>query len=408
MKVNLKMTWALFHINAFKSFIKGIIRWKFLIIFFLLILILVVNLGVFLNILEATSVGSIKINDVEAMGIYIHLLLVITIYQYICAILALFILLMWLLVAWLSLIVTRFIVEALFQLFYREDPLFVKQRTRFISVVDKKVRIRMNYFLVLFFALVLFYFIKINVYELSVSEIIKIFILLILTAIPFVWGIGWYGYYRVLKISKHRKSSEKYLFSFAAVQRGFKSTIDALIWLALFGLIILPALFRSIDSVSEYCAKQVSTKYNYTKYFGYLVEKGLPKEGIRIGKYASIPSPDILSNNLSPVGYKLEFSKLRTESKKLQNGFFMVVTFGGLLSVAIPAIGGFFLTRGRKKALLQILFVTLKTAIIAAALQIFISKTYFIDAGDPIGFAAVFMFVLSFFLALESHKDPAL
>ena len=88
---------------------------------------------------------------------------------------------------------------------------------------------------------------------------------------------------------------------------------------------------------------------------------------------------------------------LKESFQILLRGLFAVVALASMLEVSIPSALNIAARDGASGVVWAMFVTAIKSTLFVGALQLFISKVFFVDAGNPLGTVTLFLFVVSLF-----------
>lgn len=186
---------------------------------------------------------------------------------------------------------------------------------------------------------------------------------------------------------------DKYLFSKKAIQRKMKPTFDMLIFFALLGWVLLPLCIVTMDGICQALGKFLTVALSMDETISVIETTG---------KYPDIVK--LLRNMMAVLGTFANLDSFRVADfdeylHLVQATFFAIIVFIQFFMVAMPVGTIFLLRRDDRVFFKHVLKSTLKTVVILAVAQWFISEFYFVDTSTVLGNATVFLFFLSYFTA---------
>lgn len=302
-------------------------------------------------------------------------------------------------------LINKALLEIIFRIFYKADYKHVILHKKYQSFLKKKL-FKKNIIIILMVTLPILLIritVLTNINDLTTVQLFEIMgSIALFVGIPVNFITHCVQYFSIFRSRKNKTFFAQFLLSQNAIRRGFKSTIDLLVFLAILSWFLIPAIFNLNTYISAQLSNFYINKMSYTETY----EKLKNLENIQYKKnhaYASMP----------PIAQELEFylNPLSNFGKGqpyemalpiIQSYFFLIVSLSGLLSIGLPVISSIILCKGYLTAIKKIAINTIKSTIIIIALQALVKYAYFIDLSDPFGIGFLFSLLLSFFFTQDS------
>lgn len=310
----------------------------------------------------------------------------------------------WIAMSWMVYPILKFPVNLLFSAFYQEETKFTKNYYKYNSFLKRKLDPKLNRILVPIIIAAFIYLIKKAFWKYPASDVINEIIVIILILIPIIWSFYWISVVLIYKKRKNKKSFRLFLFSRPVILASFREIIIFMIWIAILVRIMIPLLWQTSYRIGTKCEKYLIEYHDYDIKWVLLVNDMTIKGNVKDLK-KELPEPKQISSSIHPLSMiKVDFISSKKKLSNILNQCFFIVMLGGLLSIGCPTIIGSILIKGMKKTLKNLTIVVLKTTLLALILQYFIYKAYFIDTSNIFGIGTLYLFLLNFFLTLESKN----
>lgn len=237
----------------------------------------------------------------------------------------------------------------------------------------------------------------------SIEFVVKVFIFLILGMVPVVFLTHWIGYLRIRSRRNSKAGIEWYLFSNESIHSAFENVVAFVITLAIIAWVSIPGVFLVSEAIARAGSDWLCENSNYATAREAIVEAGYRPTNHN-SAILSLPPEDDLFKNLSAFSAVGDVDSIKGQLEVLGRGLFMVITLATLFSIGLPSFTRAVLFSDHRQATKIILKSTLKSFSFLLLSQLVAQKLFFVDMSNLVGVSAVFGFVISYFLMVDSGQ----
>jgi len=228
-----------------------------------------------------------------------------------------------------------------------------------------------------------------------------------------VLAMGCYWFF-LLKIRSSRKRSpsaliffDKYLFGQSSMTRRFRDIVGFLIGSSLFFTALVPGTVSLTKYIGNRGVTWIISNGEYDKGRQYLIEcSGNARSYDMVRRV--LPSTAGLEEHFN---FFYEYESMTKSEKpwaRARQGMFLAVSLLAAIQIGMSSVLGVYFYKGRKRAVIGLLFATIKSSLIVAGLGLVVSKGYLVDTSPVFGGATVFFFIISYFLMVETVPDQSI
>lgn len=301
---------------------------------------------------------------------------------------------------------TRTLVEIAFQLFYSISPRYYRLARKCSAFEHKALQRALNIALGIYLAIFVIVAVSRRSQFLDANAAINLFGVSAVGAVALVFAVAWRARFKVLQSRTTRLPQyyRTYLFSTDSVVRSFKNVVDLLIFFAVLGWFLLPSVLGGVLNLPSRMASRLESGWQYSDRRELLTKNATFMKFLEHAGLWIPPSREELVWHLNPVPPLYDPVAQQLVGLELFMSYGLaVVTFVGMLSVAIPTLCVIHQDAGRRRVAERVTVNTLKTMAVSLFLQMMLAKAYMVDMAALVGFATVFMFLMTFFLTLEAQ-----
>ena len=351
------------------------------------------------------------VKSVEGATRYFRLMTALSMIQWCVLAGTLGVLIIWLLLCGFVLFLCTLLLDAVYQLYYKETRTNIVRQHRYLKLFHKKIGKRLIIFSIFIFITIAFIYLRIiRIHEIELTKLIRVYIATISILVPIIYSIVWYNYFKIYRSRKSKSLKNKldwYLLSKNAIRRRFKSILWGVAVLTLFGWFLLPMLFGSFQWFEHFGTKILKDNVKYLEEWEVLRNEGFSQQEKSITSIAHLPDPNNLTQAISCLDKLGDYETLNNLFSLFQRGLFFIITLLALCEIGIPSIANAIIYGSRREALRKVFLATAKSTILVIVLQLFVAKAFFVDISRALGIGTVFLFAVSFFLMQQSTEIDA-
>jgi hypothetical protein len=200
---------------------------------------------------------------------------------------------------------------------------------------------------------------------------------------------------------------DKYFFSKDSIRRRFKTVIDLLIVLLLIGRVFIPAIHHFSENTINKGYNQLLHEHNYEKKFNDLIDDEQYTSGkITIDSefLESIKIENVKQYLVAINPNAIEISRLNKLLPSIMRGFVLVLSIFALIEIGVYSlVGSFVYDRGN--TFKSIIKATIGSTVFFAFLQLTLGEGFFVETGKIFNVSTILLFFITYFMYLQSSPE---